>query len=154
MTGTPRPAPGRTPLEAGVAVPLPGMDTLPLTRRHRKRMPPAPRPRSIRDMHRQIPRIRQVRQAILHQNQQGIPASSYAFCMPVYPRHKVRAEATTLRWVRENTRHPDPPRVFGFSDTNDNEIGSEWILMTFMEGRPADKRWRGMGKIPNAQKRS
>lgn len=61
--------------------------------------------------------------------------------LPVYPRHKTRAEVITLRWVRENTTVP-VPKVFSFDDTNDNEIGYEWILMELMQGTSAHKRWR------------
>lgn len=63
--------------------------------------------------------------------------------LPVYPRHKTRAEVATLRWVRENTKVP-VPKVFSFDDSNDNEIGYEWILMEFMQGTSAHKRWRTM----------
>ncbi|KAL6819535.1 phosphotransferase enzyme family domain-containing protein [Trichoderma sp. SZMC 28015] len=63
--------------------------------------------------------------------------------LPVYPRHKTRAEVVTLRWVRENTSIP-VPKVFGFDDSNDNEIGFEWILMEYMQGASARKRWRSM----------
>ncbi|KAM0259448.1 hypothetical protein ACHAQJ_003343 [Trichoderma viride] len=63
--------------------------------------------------------------------------------LPVYPRHKTRAEVVTLRWVRENTSVP-VPKVFGFDDSNDNEIGFEWILMEYMQGTSARKRWRTM----------
>ncbi|KFA71356.1 hypothetical protein S40288_09392 [Stachybotrys chartarum IBT 40288] len=63
--------------------------------------------------------------------------------LPVHPRHKTRAEVATLQWVRANTRVP-VPKVFGFDDTNDNDIGYEWILMEFMHGTPAQKRWRSM----------
>ncbi|KAK5651372.1 hypothetical protein OQA88_12529 [Cercophora sp. LCS_1] len=60
--------------------------------------------------------------------------------LPVYPRRKMRVEVATLRWVRENTSVP-APKVFGFDDSNNNEIGFEWILMEFMEGAPASGRW-------------
>lgn len=63
--------------------------------------------------------------------------------LPVYPHHKTRAEVATLRWVRKNTNVP-APEVFGFDDSNDNEIGYEWILMEFMQGISAYKRWRTM----------
>ncbi|KAL7913769.1 phosphotransferase enzyme family domain-containing protein [Trichoderma velutinum] len=63
--------------------------------------------------------------------------------LPVYPRHKTRAEVVTLKWVHENTSVP-VPKVFGFDDSNDNEIGFEWILMEHMQGTSAQKRWRGM----------
>ncbi|KAK0620853.1 phosphotransferase enzyme family-domain-containing protein [Immersiella caudata] len=63
--------------------------------------------------------------------------------LPVYPRHKTRAEVATLRWVRENTSIP-VPKVFAFDDSNDNLIGFEWILMEHMKGTNADTRWRAM----------
>ncbi|KAI9155569.1 Altered inheritance of mitochondria protein 9 [Paramyrothecium foliicola] len=63
--------------------------------------------------------------------------------LPVYPQHKTRAEVTTLKWVRETTSVP-VPKVFGFDDSNDNEIGFEWILMEYMQGTLARKRWRTM----------
>ena len=63
--------------------------------------------------------------------------------LPVYPRHKTRAEVATLRWVRENTTVP-VPKVLGFDDSNVNEIGYEWILMELMQGTSADGRWRTM----------
>ncbi|RKL22547.1 hypothetical protein BFJ68_g1793 [Fusarium oxysporum] len=63
--------------------------------------------------------------------------------LPVYPRHKTRAEVITLKWVRENTTIP-APEVFAFDDSDDNEIGFEWILIEFMQGTSAQKRWRTM----------
>lgn len=63
--------------------------------------------------------------------------------LPVYPRHKTRAEVATLRWVRGNTSVP-VPKVYDFDDSNDNEVGFEWILMEFMGGRPAHERWWAM----------
>lgn len=63
--------------------------------------------------------------------------------LSVYPRHKTRAEVATLGWVRENTNVP-APKVFSFDDSNDNEIGYEWILMEFMQGTSTHKRWRTM----------
>lgn len=61
----------------------------------------------------------------------------------MYPGLKTRAEVATLRWVRENTMIP-VPEALGFDDSNDNEIGYEWILMEFIEGIPAHRRWRTM----------
>ncbi|KAK8924260.1 hypothetical protein VCV18_004679 [Metarhizium anisopliae] len=63
--------------------------------------------------------------------------------LPVYPRYKTRAEVATLRWVSENTKVL-VPKVFSFDDSNDNEIGYEWILMEVMEGTSASRRWRTM----------
>ncbi|KAK4173420.1 phosphotransferase enzyme family-domain-containing protein [Triangularia setosa] len=63
--------------------------------------------------------------------------------LPVYPGNKTRAEVATLRWVHENTTIP-VPKVFDFDDSNDNEIGFEWILMELMEGTSIHIRWRTM----------
>ncbi|KAK4221287.1 kinase-like domain-containing protein [Podospora fimiseda] len=60
--------------------------------------------------------------------------------LPVYPQHKTRSEVATLRWLRENTSIP-VPEVYAFDDSNSNEIGFEYILMEFMEGKPAHERW-------------
>ncbi|KAK1962787.1 kinase-like protein [Colletotrichum sublineola] len=69
--------------------------------------------------------------------------------LPVDPGDKTRGEVATLRWLRRRTSTP-VPHVFAFDDSNDNEIGFEWILMEFMPGTSAYKRWRGMSM---AQKR-
>lgn len=63
--------------------------------------------------------------------------------LPVYPHAKTRSEAATLQWVRDNTKVP-VPQVLAFEDSNDNEIGFEWILMDLMPGYPAHRRWRTM----------
>jgi len=63
--------------------------------------------------------------------------------LPVYPHHKTRAEVATLRWVRDNTSIP-VSEIFAFDDTNNNEIGFEWILMELMHGTPAHTRWWDM----------
>lgn len=63
--------------------------------------------------------------------------------LPVSPRYKTRGEVATLTWVREHTDIP-VPRVIAFEDSNDNDIGFEWILMELMPGSPAYRRWRTM----------
>ncbi|KAL0930133.1 uncharacterized protein CTRU02_214953 [Colletotrichum truncatum] len=63
--------------------------------------------------------------------------------LPVDPGAKTRGEVATLRWLQRCTNTP-VPRVIAFDDTNSNEIGFEWILMEFMPGVSAYKRWRGM----------
>ncbi|KAF4929544.1 Altered inheritance of mitochondria protein 9 [Colletotrichum viniferum] len=63
--------------------------------------------------------------------------------LPVDPGHKTRGEVATLRWLQHQTNIP-VPQVFDFDDSNKNEIGFEWILMEYMPGTSADKRWRGM----------
>lgn len=62
---------------------------------------------------------------------------------PVHPTYKTRGEVATLQWVRANTSIP-VPRVIAFDDSNNNEIGFEWILMERMPGSPAYQRWRKM----------
>lgn len=63
--------------------------------------------------------------------------------LPVSPHYKTRGEVATLRWVREHTDIP-VPKVIAFEDSNDNDIGFEWILMEIMPGAPAYRRWRTM----------
>ncbi|KAJ4386803.1 hypothetical protein N0V93_009701 [Gnomoniopsis smithogilvyi] len=63
--------------------------------------------------------------------------------LPVHPRHKTLGEVATLQWVRDNTDIP-VPKVIAFQDTNENEIGFEWMLMNLMPGKPAYRRWRTM----------
>lgn len=61
--------------------------------------------------------------------------------LPVDPGHKTRGEVTTLRWVRRMTQVP-VLKVIAYDDSQDNEIGFEWILMDFMPGVSAYRRWR------------
>ncbi|KAH6854490.1 phosphotransferase enzyme family-domain-containing protein [Chaetomium sp. MPI-CAGE-AT-0009] len=63
--------------------------------------------------------------------------------LPVDPKHKTRGEVTTLRWIRRMT-HAPVPKVIAFDDSQDNEVGFEWILMELMPGVSAYKRWRRM----------
>lgn len=63
--------------------------------------------------------------------------------LPVSPHDKTRGEVATLRWVREHTNIP-VPKVIAFDDSRDNSIGFEWILMEFLPGVPAYRRWRTM----------
>ncbi|KAI1736597.1 phosphotransferase enzyme family-domain-containing protein [Xylaria scruposa] len=63
--------------------------------------------------------------------------------LPVHPHHKTRGEVATLNWVRNNTTAM-VPRVIAFDDSNNNEIGFEWIMMELMPGSPAYQRWRTM----------
>jgi hypothetical protein len=68
--------------------------------------------------------------------------------LPVDPKAKTRGEVTTLRWIRRMT-HTPVPKVIAFDDSQDNEIGFEWILMELMPGVSAYKRWR---KLSMAEK--
>ncbi|KXX81172.1 Altered inheritance of mitochondria protein 9, mitochondrial [Madurella mycetomatis] len=61
--------------------------------------------------------------------------------LPVDPKSKTGGEVTTLRWIRRMTHMP-VPKVIAFDDSQDNEIGFEWILMELMPGESAYKRWR------------
>ncbi|KAK3299001.1 phosphotransferase enzyme family-domain-containing protein [Chaetomium fimeti] len=63
--------------------------------------------------------------------------------LPVDPKHKTLGEVTTLRWIRRMT-HAPVPKIIAFDDSQDNEIGFEWILMELMPGVSAYKRWRKM----------
>ncbi|KAL6897566.1 phosphotransferase enzyme family domain-containing protein [Trichoderma evansii] len=61
--------------------------------------------------------------------------------LPVCPRNKTQGEVTTLQFLRHKTTVP-VPGVVAFDDSAENEIGFEWILMEFMPGESAYKRWR------------
>ncbi|KAI0115686.1 aminoglycoside phosphotransferase [Nemania sp. FL0031] len=63
--------------------------------------------------------------------------------LPVYPHYKTHGEVATLDWLRHNTTVP-VPEVLAFDDSNQNEIGFEWILMEFMPGTTLHQRWRTM----------
>ncbi|KAK3367804.1 phosphotransferase enzyme family-domain-containing protein [Podospora didyma] len=73
----------------------------------------------------------------------GGPPLIMRVSLPIYPRHKMRVEVAILRWVRQNTVIP-VPKVVSFDDSNNNDIAFEWILMEFMEGTSAHRRWRTM----------
>jgi aminoglycoside phosphotransferase len=61
--------------------------------------------------------------------------------LPVCPGTKTRGEVTTLQFLRRETTIP-VPEVVALDDSSKNEIGFEWILMEFMPGNSAYKRWR------------
>ncbi len=63
--------------------------------------------------------------------------------LPVYPHHKMGDEVATLSWLRRNTTVP-VPNIVTFDDSNNNEIGFEWILMELMPGSQAYQKWRTM----------
>ncbi|KAJ4289313.1 hypothetical protein N0V88_007064 [Collariella sp. IMI 366227] len=63
--------------------------------------------------------------------------------LPVDPKNKTRSEWTRLQWIHHSTQIP-VPKVIAFNDTQDDEIGFEWILMEFMPGVSAYSRWRKM----------
>ncbi|KAK4108555.1 kinase-like protein [Canariomyces notabilis] len=63
--------------------------------------------------------------------------------LPVDPQHRTRGKVSTLRWIRRKT-HVPVPKIIAFDDSQDNEVGFEWILMDLMPGVSAYKRWRKM----------
>ncbi|KAI1115474.1 kinase-like protein [Nemania sp. NC0429] len=65
--------------------------------------------------------------------------------LPVYPYHKTHGEVTTLNWLRHKTTIP-VPKIIAFDDSRSNEIGFEWILIEFMPGCQARRKWRTMTK--------
>ncbi|KAI0444767.1 kinase-like protein [Xylaria telfairii] len=63
--------------------------------------------------------------------------------LPVHPHHKTHGEVATLNWVRHNTTAP-VPKIIAFDDSNNNEVGFEWIMMELMSGSPAYQTWRAI----------
>lgn len=63
--------------------------------------------------------------------------------LPVYPSLRTLGEVATLRWIAKHTKIP-VPNVIDFNNSNNNEIGFEWILMTHVDGISAHKEWRKM----------
>lgn len=68
--------------------------------------------------------------------------------LPVCPHHKTKSEVATIEWVRKHTDIP-VPTILGFDESNDNEIGFEWIMMERMPGVTAYSQWRW---LPMTQK--
>ncbi|KAF2428070.1 hypothetical protein EJ08DRAFT_592391, partial [Tothia fuscella] len=50
----------------------------------------------------------------------------------------LRSEALSMRFIKENTQVP-LPTMFAYDATMDNEIGAPFILMSFIDGRPANE---------------
>lgn len=63
--------------------------------------------------------------------------------LPVDPHHKTRGEVATLHWIRQNTDIP-VPTVIAYDDSNENDIGFEWILLSFVPGVPVTEQWQRM----------
>ncbi|KAK7428873.1 hypothetical protein QQZ08_004643 [Neonectria magnoliae] len=70
--------------------------------------------------------------------------------LPVDPHNKTASEVATLRWLRNHSDIP-VPRVMAFDDSNNNEMGFEWILMQLMPGTSAYYQWR---KLPMETKKA
>ncbi|KAF5024453.1 hypothetical protein F66182_3539 [Fusarium sp. NRRL 66182] len=63
--------------------------------------------------------------------------------LPVDPRYKTAGEVATLSWLKLHSNIP-VPEVIAFDDSDNNEIGFEWILMELMQGTSAYHRWRAL----------
>lgn len=63
--------------------------------------------------------------------------------LPVDPHYKTQSEVATMRFVQQKTHMP-VPRIVAFDDSNENELGFEWILMELMPGKPLREQWRKM----------
>ena len=70
--------------------------------------------------------------------------------LPVDPKSKTLAEVNTLAFLEKQTNVP-VPRVLAYNDFTNNAIGFEWILMSFVPGRPLRSCWHNMDLL---QKRS
>ncbi|KAK5955090.1 hypothetical protein OHC33_003769 [Knufia fluminis] len=60
--------------------------------------------------------------------------------LPVDPEHKTVAEVAAMELLKQKTTLPSP-RVVAYSATVDNDIGFEWILMSFMPGVQLGTCW-------------
>ena len=63
--------------------------------------------------------------------------------LPVDPHYKISSEAATLDLIRTRTTIP-VPKVIAHDDSNENELGFEWILMEYMPGITLDEAWTKM----------
>jgi hypothetical protein len=68
------------------------------------------------------------------------PSMIMRIYQPVCPRYRTRGEVVTIEWVAENTSIP-VPKVIAYDNSNDNEIGFEWILMEQVNGISAEVMW-------------
>lgn len=65
--------------------------------------------------------------------------------LPVNPGQKTHGERVTLQWLNMVPNLPiRVPKVYDWDETNNNDIGFEWILMEFMPGKTLQQRWRRM----------
>lgn len=62
-----------------------------------------------------------------------------AVSLPLDPHYKTRGKIATQRFLRDNTSIP-VSKVIAFDDSDDNEIGFEWILMERIPGDLASER--------------
>ncbi|KAK0643081.1 hypothetical protein B0T16DRAFT_415282 [Cercophora newfieldiana] len=70
-------------------------------------------------------------------------------CLPVDPGHRTLSEVTALNHVRKRTNNVLPitvPKVIDYENTvtDENELGFEWVLMSYVPGEPAIRHWRKM----------
>ncbi|KAI9641581.1 hypothetical protein NHQ30_010394 [Ciborinia camelliae] len=61
--------------------------------------------------------------------------------LPVDPFNKTNSEVATINFVRQTTDIP-VPQIIAFNDTDENELGFEWILMTMLPGGNLRTKWR------------
>ncbi|KAM5355137.1 hypothetical protein ACJ41O_001783 [Fusarium nematophilum] len=77
-----------------------------------------------------------------------VPSSQQKLLMrvslPVDPHNKTMGEVATMQWLRRFTGVPVPD-VIAFDASCDNEIGFEWILISFIAGASLYSQWR---KLP------
>ncbi|KUJ07009.1 kinase-like protein [Mollisia scopiformis] len=63
--------------------------------------------------------------------------------LPVDPHNKTNSEVATIDFVREFTDML-VPQIFAFDDSNEIELGFEWILMELLPGGTLRSKWRKM----------
>ncbi|KAK3691648.1 hypothetical protein LTR37_018527 [Vermiconidia calcicola] len=68
--------------------------------------------------------------------------------LPVDPKHKTASEVATIKFLRTKTKMP-LPEIIAFDESNDNDLGLEWILMDFIPGCELRFAWR---KMPMSKK--
>jgi len=67
--------------------------------------------------------------------------------LPVDPRWKTLGEAMTLGFVRRTTSCIPIPKIVGYADSADNEIGFEYTLTNYLPGVPAHMYWHKMSTV-------
>lgn len=66
------------------------------------------------------------------------------------PHYKTASEVANIRFIQQRTNIP-VPIVVGYSSTNDNWLGFEWMIMEMLPGKPLRDVWR---KLSFAQKQN
>ncbi|KAF7941008.1 hypothetical protein EAE99_000645 [Botrytis elliptica] len=65
--------------------------------------------------------------------------------LPVDPFNKTNSEVATINFIRQTTDIP-VPQILAFDDTNENELGFEWILMAMLPGGNLRTKWRKLSQ--------